>query len=222
LTLQDYINLTQDSINAFFSALGPAFANILAAVVIFIIGLLVGAILKRVWVEIMRAINLEKSLSGWGTYQALQKRHDGLDVTTFFGELLRWLAIIVFALPAVAALEIVGADQVLNRLLGYLPNVVLGSLFLILGFVISWFVHRIVMAVGTIVNNNPSHLIADIAALAVIFFASVEALLQLGLSAELVRLLIIATFAALALAFGLAGKDTAASLIKRFVDQASK
>ena len=170
----------------------------------------------------MRAINLERSLSGWGTYQSLQKRHEGLDVTTFGGELLRWLAIIVFALPAVASLGVLGADQVLDRLLGYLPNVVLGSLFLILGSAISWFVHRVVMAIGTLVNNNPSHLIADIAALAVIFFATFEALHQLGLSGELIRLLILAAFAAAALAFGLAGKDSATNLVKRFVDQASK
>ncbi len=170
----------------------------------------------------MRAINLEKSLSGWGTYQSLQKKHAGLDVTNFFGELLRWLAIIVFALPALEAAGVAGGNEVLDRLLGYLPNVALASAFLILGSAISWFVHRVVMALGTLVNNNPSHLIADVVALAVIFFAGVQALHQLGMSEELIRFLFLAIFAASALAFGLAGKDSAANLVKKFVDRASE
>lgn len=219
MTLQDYLTLTQNNINAFFTNFGPVLANIIAAIVILVIGLIVGAILKRVWVEIVKAINLEKSLSGWETYQSLTKAHDGLDVTTFFGDLLRWLAIVVFLIPAVAALGISGADQVLSTMLGYLPAVIIGSLFLVLGFVFAWFTHRIIMAVSVLVSRNPAHLVADLAALAVIVFALIEALLQFGVSTELIRFFILASFAGFALALGLAGKDSAMDLVKKFMDR---
>lgn len=222
MTLQDYINLSQESINSFFSNLGPVAANIVAAAVILVVGLIVGSILKRVWDEILKAINLEKSLSGWSSYQKLIKSHDDLTITTLGGELLRWLAIVVFLLPAVAALGVNGSSEVLTKLLSYLPNVVLASLFLVLGFVFSWFAHRLVMAIGVLVDRNPSHLIADVAALAIMIFATLEAFMQLGIGADLIRLLIIATIAAGALAFGLAGKDSATDLIKKFMDRAAK
>ncbi|OGY29839.1 MAG: hypothetical protein A3F35_02485 [Candidatus Woykebacteria bacterium RIFCSPHIGHO2_12_FULL_45_10] len=222
MTLQDYINLTQNSINNFFSSLGPVLANIVAFVVILVIGLVIGAILKRVWVEILRAINLERSLSSWSTYQNLVKAHENLDATSFIGEFLRWLAVVVFLLPAVTALGVSGSDEILAKLLSYLPNVVLASVFLILGFVFSWVAHRVVMTVALLVDHNPAHLIADIAGLGVIIFASVEALLQLGLPADLLRFLILGGIVALTLAFGLAGKEQAATLVKKFVDQANK
>ena len=154
MTLQDYINLSQESINSFFSNLGPVVANIVAAAVILLVGLIVGSILKRVWDEILKAINLEKSLSGWSSYQRLAKSHDDLTITTLGGELLRWLAIVVFLLPAVAALGVSGSSEILSKLLNYLPNVVLASVFLVLGFVFSWFAHRLVMAVAVLVDKN--------------------------------------------------------------------
>ncbi|MDP2671515.1 MAG: hypothetical protein Q8P13_03615 [bacterium] len=220
MTLQDYINLTQDSINNFFNGLGPTLSNIVAAIVIFAIGLIIGSILKRVWEEISKAVSLERSLSGWDAYQKLTKAHDGVDLTSFVGELLRWLSVIVFLLPAIDALGIAGGQSVLSAVMGYLPNVVVASLFLVVGFVISWFIHRLVMVAGVLVDKNPSHLIADVAALAVIVFALLGALQQLGLGADLIRFFVLAGFAATALAFGLAGKDTAAELIKKFMDRA--
>ena len=55
MTLQDYIQLTQESINSFFGTLGPSVSNILAAVVILSIGIVVGDILKIILVEILKA-----------------------------------------------------------------------------------------------------------------------------------------------------------------------
>lgn len=178
--------------------------------------------MKRVWAEVLRAINLEKSLSGWEPYRNLTKSHEDLDITTFFGEVLRWLAIVVFLIPASAALGIVGADEVLENLLGFLPNVFLASLFLLIGFVISWFAHRLVMAIGVLIDRNPAHLIADFTAAVIIIFAFLQALLQLGLGMDIIRFLVLALLAAAALSLGLAGKDSLEPVIKKFIDRASK
>jgi hypothetical protein len=100
--------------------------------------------------------------------------------------------------------------------------VLLASLFLLLGFVVAWFLHRVVMVVGTVVGNNPAHLIANLAYLAVVIFAVVQGVFVLGINADILRLFVIAVFIALFLAFGLAVKETAADWLKKFAGKVNK
>lgn len=219
MTLQDYIILSQDSINTFLVSFGSIFSNVIAAIITLSLGLIIGAILKRIWVEISRAINLERILSNWSVYQKLQRSHEEVDLTNFLGEVLRWLTIFVFIIPAVQSLGIVGPEDVLFTILGYIPNVILASLFLIFGFVFAWFAHRIIKTVAVLVGNNPAHLVANSAYLAIVIFALLQALLQLGVSVEIIRILVIATIASSALAFGLGAKDQAMDLAKKLIER---
>ena len=222
MTVQDYINLSQTSVSDFFSVFAPIFANIVAAVVTIAIGIIIGWVLRRVVREVSRAINLERVLTGWSFYDRVAKSHDDLDITTMVGEILRWIAIIVFVIPAVSSLQIEGTSQVFSTIFGYVTNVTLASLYLLFGFVIAWFIHRVIMGVGEAVGTVPSRLIANVAYLAIIVFASLQATLQLGITIDLIRLFVIASFLSIALAFGLAGRDTAADWVKKFVSRAAK
>jgi hypothetical protein len=220
VTLQDYINLSQTSLNTLFSNLSPILANIIAAIVTLAIGVLVGWILKRVVEEISKAINLERVLASWPLYTKVVKSHEEIGITTFIGEVLRWTAIIVFLIPAVSSLQIEGSEAIFSQLIGYLNMIVVASLYLLFGFVIAWFVKRVVLAVGIIVGTNPSHLIANFGYAAIVVFATIQAILQLGVTTDLIRLFVIALFLASALAFGLAGRDTAADWLKKIVEKA--
>ena len=220
MTLQDYINLSQTSLNTLFSNLSPILANIIAAIVTLAIGVLVGWILKRVVEEISKAINLERVLASWPLYTKVVKSHEEIGITTFIGEVLRWVAIIVFLIPAVSSLQIEGSEAIFSQLFGYLNMIVVASLYLLFGFVIARFVKRVVLAVGIIVGTNPSHLIANFGYAAIVVFATIQAILQLGVTTDLIRLFVIALFLASALAFGLAGRDTAADWLKKIVEKA--
>ncbi|MEX0616690.1 MAG: hypothetical protein WD231_02630 [Candidatus Woykebacteria bacterium] len=219
MTLQDYILLSQDSINRLFSTLGSTVTNVIAAVIALAVGLVIGYILKRIVVEISQAINFEKTISGWSVYQNLTKSQENIDLTTLIGELLRWIAVAVFLIPAVQSLQVVGPEEVLTTVLSYIPNAILAALFLILGFVVAWFTHRIVMLVAVLVGNNPARLIANIVYLAIVVFATLQALLQLGVTGEIIRLIVIAAIAASALALGLGSRDQAMELVKKFMDK---
>jgi len=220
MTLQDYITLSQDSVNTFFISFGSIFSNVISAVITLALGLIIGSLLKRILLEISQAINFERVIGNWSVYQKLLRSHGEISVTNFLGELLRWLAIFVFIVPAVQSLGIVGPEDALYTVLGYIPNVILASLFLIFGFVLAWFAHRIIQAVAVLVGNNPAHLIANTAYVAIVVFSLLQALLQLGVSVEIIRILVIATIVSLALAFGLGAKDQAVDLAKKLTDRA--
>ncbi|HEX7456076.1 MAG TPA: hypothetical protein VF303_01240 [Candidatus Nanoarchaeia archaeon] len=219
MTFADYVSLSQTSGANFFDNFLPIFTNIVAAIIAIAIGAIVGWILKRVVEEISRILALERVLSGLPFYSTVVKSHKGLDVTTVVGEVVRWIAIIVFLIPAVTSLQISGANVAFSQIFAYASTVIIASLYLLFGFVVAWFIRRIVMAVSVIVGNNPARLIANIAYLAIIIYAAIQAILQLGITTDIIRLAVIAALAAAALAFGLAGKDTAADMVKRFVER---
>ena len=60
MTLQDYIALSQDSINTFFVSFGSIFSNVISAVITLALGLIIGSLLKRILLEISQAINFER------------------------------------------------------------------------------------------------------------------------------------------------------------------
>lgn len=220
MTVSDYINLSQSSISNYFTNFLPVFTNIVAAIVAIAIGVTVGWILKWVISEISRSIGLERMLAGFPFYGRIVKSHGENEVTTLVGEAVRWSAIIVFLIPAVTSLTVSGADAAFTQLFGYVSSVILASVYLLFGFVIAWFIHRVVLAVGVIVGTTPAHIVANVAYLAIVVFAVVQALLRLGITLDIIRLATIAVLAAGALAFGLAGKDSATDLVKKFMGRA--
>jgi len=222
MTLQDYINLSQNSINSFFSGLGGAVTNIVFATIALIVGVVIGYILKRIVVEVLSAINFEKTVSSLPMYQMVVKSHESVDLTTFLGELVRWIAILVFLVPAVSSLQVAGAGSVVPNVLGYLPSVILASLYLLIGFVVAWFVHRVIEVVAVIVGYNPARVIGNVSFIAIVVFVSLQALAVLQVPSDLVRIIVIASIAASALAVGLGGRDQAADLLKRFMDKGNK
>lgn len=220
MTIQEYIELSQSSVSNFFDNFVPTLTNIIAAIIAVAVGVIVGWVLKRVVEEVSKAVSLERALSGLPFYSAVVKSHENTDVTTLIGEAVRWIAIVVFLVAAVGSLQIGGADVVFSQVFGYITSVIIAALYLLFGFVIAWFIHRVIASVGMIVGTNPAHIIANVAYVAILVFAGLKSLSALGVTVEVVRLLIIAALAAGALAFGLAGKDAAADLVKRFMDRA--
>ena len=164
---------------------------------------MVGYILKRILAEILKAIKLEEVLGGWSTYQRVTKSHENLDITSFFGELIRWLTIVIFLVPAIEVLEIFGAQLVVDSIMGYVPDVILASVYLLLGSVVGWFIHRIIQTVGVIVGNNPAHLIANVAYIAIVVCLGTISLLILGVTPAISRGVLISLLSAVALAMGL-------------------
>jgi hypothetical protein len=215
LTFADYLDLSQTSLANFSDNFLPIFTNIVAAVITVAVGVVVGWLLKWVVGEVSRVANLERALSGLPFYDRIVKSDEQVNVTNYIGEVVRWIAIIVFLIPAVASLEIEGADAVFSVVFAYTTNVVIAALYLLFAFVVGWFVQKAILAVGKIVGIVPANVVANVAYVSFVVFAAIQAVGILGVSGNFIRLFIIAVFAAGALAFGLAGREVAADWVRR-------
>lgn len=194
--------------------------SILAAVIIFVIGWVVGVVLYRVVVQVVKVLRIDDALKAAGLNDVAKEAGFNLDIGVFLGTLVKWFAIIVFL---VAALDVLGLSRVTIFLqqvvLLYLPQVIVAVLILILAAVVAEVAKGLVAGSARAAGAHAANLAGTVAKWAIWLFAILAALNQLGVATEFVQTLFTGLVVALALAFGLSfglgGKEAAARTIER-------
>lgn len=217
--------MVQDVSNAVVTAVAEAMRqtalflpNLIAAIVVFIVGVIIAVILKNALVRALQALGVERAIKGTAVSIALDKANPALSISKILGELLKWFVILVFLVPAVDTLGLGQVSGLISSLLLYLPNVVIAVIVVTIGFLFANFAYDFVLATSISLGTEAASLVAQIARWAIIIFSLLAALTQLGIAPSLIQILftgIVAMFAlAGGLAFGLGGKDAAATAIK--------
>src|SRR6476469_9733182 len=82
--------------------------NLIVALVILVIGWIIGALLGRAVAQVFRALKVDQALRRAGFESALHRGGVQLDSGAFFGALVKWFVIVVFL---VAAFDVLGLNQ---------------------------------------------------------------------------------------------------------------
>jgi hypothetical protein len=218
MTLQDFLNFTTDSLNSFANSVTNFLPNALAGLVIFLIGLIIAAILVRVWTEIVKVISLEKSLSSIDSYSNLVKGNKNLSVSEVVSSLIWWSMVLVFSIAALKSLGLSEVDSAFGIFFDYLPQLVSGALILVIGSVFAWYTSIFISAVGNLAKLTNTAMIAKLSSTAVMIFALFAALAVFGVDNELLKLIAQVAIVATGLAFALGGKEAASEQIKKVRD----
>lgn len=192
--------------------------QIVLAVLVVIVGWIIGAVLQRIIVRIFAALNLGSALSAAGVDTLAQRTGYPFKPGEFIGALVKWFIIIVFF---VAALDILNLDQVTiffrEVVLGYLPKVIVAVLILLVATLVANVAATSIAAGARAAGFNAADLLASITRYAILVFAVLAALSQLEIAPEMVQLLftgiVFAASLAFGLAFGLGGRDAASRYI---------
>lgn len=213
-----------DSLQASFAGLWLTVVQyvpaILAAVIIFIIGWIMGVILYRIVVEVVKVLRLQEMLKSAGIQDAAKEAGMSLDVGRFLGTLVMWFVVLVFLVAALDILNLTRVTIFLQQVvLGYLPSVIVAVLILILGAVIAELVRGVVTRTAHAAGAHTANLAGSVAKWAIWVFAIMAALDQLQIGAMFIQTLftgiVIALSLAFGLAFGLGGKEAAARTIEK-------
>lgn len=223
MILQTWSEVLSQSFQSLWIGVMGFVPNLIIALVIFIIGWVIGALFGRVIGQIIRSLGVDKLLRGAGVEKALNKAGFRLDTGVFFGALVKWFIIVVFA---VAAFDVLGLDQVNQFLqqvvLLYLPRVIAAAFILLIAAIIADAVEHLVKGSAKAAGARKEYLgfLGTAVKWAVWVFAGLMALYQLGVAAAFVQTLftglVISLSLAIGLAFGLGGKSAAAEAIENF------
>lgn len=198
--------------------------NLIIALVIFVIGWVIGAGLGRIVSQVVAAARVDDALRSAGVEKVVERGGLRMNAGAFLGGLVKWFFIIVFL---VAALDVLGLTEVTVFLrtvvLGYLPQVIVAVLILLVAAVLADVIQRVVAASAAAANLRSANLFGSLARWAIWIFALLAALDHLRIASDFVQPLftglVIAFALAFGLAFGLGGQQAAARIIERLHDQ---
>jgi hypothetical protein len=219
--METTIQIVQSSLLSFFAQISAFLPKLLGALLILIIGTIIARGLRWTVTKtlgliafdtIIEKVNIDKYLAKAGVSKKPSELVAGLIY------LVIMLAIYVAFFNSLG-LEVI--SDLLNKVIVFLPNVLVASLIMVVGFYLADFVKDIVVAAVKVTAVEKPELFGNIASAAVFFIAGTIALTQLNVGTEIITSIVSAVFGALALAlgisFGLGGKDWAASIIAKYL-----
>ncbi len=215
-----WADVLNQSFQDLFSGAVVFIPNLVIAIVIFVVGWLIGVGLGRVVAQIVNSLRVDQALKSTGLEQVLARAGFELSSGRFLGFLVKWFFIIVFL---VASLDVLGLTAVnlfiSDVVLGYLPQVIVAVLILLVAAVVAEALERVVTGSAKAASLHAAGFLGKVARYSVWIFAILAALAQLNVATAFVQTLftgvVIAVSLAIGLSFGLGGQAAAARYIDR-------
>jgi small-conductance mechanosensitive channel len=219
--LNTWADVLNQSFQTLFTGLVQYLPNIVIAIIIFIVGWLVGVGLGRVVKQVIDAIRVDHALRSTGIERVLARAGYKLSSGAFLGALVEWFFIIVFL---VASLDVLGLktvnDFMTQVVLWYLPKVIVAVLVLFVAALVSEAAEKVVVGSARAASLSSAGFVGKVTRYSIWIFAFLVALDQLNVATSFVQTLfmgfVIAISLAVGLAFGLGGQATAAKYLERF------
>ena len=207
-----------NALNTFLAAI----PSIIGALVIIIIGWIIAGILARIVTGLMRRAGADRLFAehGGDVYGDQSRK---VQPSVVAGELVKWLVRIIFLVAAANVLGLTQVSMLLNDVLLWIPNLIVAAIILLVAPILARFVRGAIEVGAGQMGFTNARLLGRIAEIAIVAFAVIIAVNQIGIAANLVDTLFIGVVAALALAFGLAfglgGREVASQLTQDWYTQ---
>lgn len=193
--------------------------NFLTSILILIAGIILGRILKGIFLKLFKAIGIDKFSERSGVMEILKKGGIRDTASVLLSKMIGWITIIIFVVISAKALEITAVERLLERFLLYLPNVFVAALILLFGYLLGNFFGRATLIASVNAGIKFSGLIGRFVKFTVFILSATMALEQLGIGRGTIIIAFAIIFGgivfALALAFGLGGRDIAKDYLEK-------
>jgi len=192
--------------------------KLLGALVLLFIGWLIARALDAVVTRGLRVIRFNQIADRAEIDQFLAKAGIRMDPASVVGKMVYWFVMLSFVISAFGALGLSQVEGVLSGIIGFIPNVIVAMVVLLLGALAANFVANLVRGSVGMARVGDPNLLANIARGAILVFAVIMAMDQLEIAPTIINTLwtaLVGMFAvAGALAFGLGGRDLAGRLLE--------
>lgn len=215
-------SLFTQSLMSIWSGVVMYLPNIILAIILVILGFLIGGLLGRAVAHLVNAAKVDKFFEKIGIMETLRRVSGTWNSGNMIGGLVKWFFIIVFFITAIAKLGLQQISAFLAYILAFIPQVIIAAIILIVGSVVAEWAFKLVRGGGRAADMSATNFAASVAKWAVWILAIMMALSQVGIAGSIINTIFIGIVAMLALAgglaFGLGGREHAS----RVLDSVSK
>lgn len=215
--IQNWGDVFTQSLQSVWYGVAGFVPSLVVAIIIFAIGWVLAALVEKVVESVAKALKIDSALKSAGLEDVVKRAGYTLSSGTFLGVICKWFVIVVFLMASFDVLGLTQVNLFLHSVVGYLPQVIVAVLILMVSAVIANAMQKVVVASAKAGHLHVAELAGRVTKWAIWIFAISTTLYTLGVAAGIIQTLLTAVFAGGALAFGLAfglgGKDEAQRII---------
>jgi hypothetical protein len=205
-----------NALNNFISFL-PA---LIGAAIILIAGWLISGVLANLIERALRAIGLENAVERSGIGDFVRRSGTRMTISGVIAALVKYFIFLIFVQAAANVLGIPQLTEIINRIILFIPNVIVAMAIIVVGSLIARFLSGLVRSSVSGLGVGSPDLLATLTQYIILGFAIIAAIDQLGIAAGLVNTLVYGLIGSVALAiglaFGLGGRDVAAQITQNW------
>lgn len=190
--------------------------NLIGFLVILLVGYIVAKVVSGVVRKLLEKAGLDKHLHNSGAHNYVDRVMPGASPSKGIARVVFWLIFVFFLFAAIGALKIPAVTTFMNQVLAYLPNIIVAILIFVIAAIVAG---AVAAAVTKLMGDTPTgKIVASVVPALVMVIALFMILNQLRIAEQIVTIAFAATIGALALAlalaFGLGGRDVARRLLE--------
>jgi len=216
--IENWSGITLLALQDFWQGFLNFMPSLIGAMVVLLIGWFISDWVGKLVTEILRKLKFDKIFERTQWQDALEKADFKVSVSHFIGELTQWILMIVFLL---ASVEILGSYQLsvfLNKIINWLPNLIVAVSIFVVTVIIADFIKKIIQALVEKAGVAHAKFVSSIVQGSIWIFAIFAILIQLGIAEELIQILftgiVFLVVISCSIAFGLGGKDLAKDILE--------
>lgn len=221
--MQQQIEIFVNSLNTFWMKLASFVPQLLAALLLLFVGWIVAKLMRAGFRQFLRVMHFDRLAEKSGIEAFLKYGEMEVSLSNLLAELVYWLVILVVVILVSDSFGLARVTELFNKVVLYIPHIIIAIIVLVFGTLLARAVNRMVFAYLKNIGVDGALTISTVTEYAIQLFVVFVALEQLGIGTQMLAMAFAITFGAvslaLALAFGLGGKDWAAGVIDRWANK---
>ena len=223
--MQQQLDVFVASLTSFWTQLARFVPQLLAAMLLLFVGWILANLARTGVVKLLDLLRFNSLAEKTGIEAFLKQGHLNISLGRIIANLVYWVIIFIVIVTVANSLGLHMVAELFNKIVLYIPNLIVAILVLVFGILMARLINRLVFAYLNNIGVQGALTISTLSEYALIIFVVFVALEQLNIGTTLMTAAFQIGFGAiglaLALAFGLGGRDWAAGVIKRMTEKES-
>jgi hypothetical protein len=221
--MQQQLDVFVASLTSFWTQLASFVPQMLAALLLLFVGWLLANLVRTGVLKLLDVLHFDSLAEKTGIEAFLKQGHLDLSLSRILAKLTYWIIIFIVIVTVANSLGLHMVADLFNKIVLYIPNIIVAILVLVFGVLVARFINRMVFAYLNNIGVQGALTISTLSEYGVIIFVVFVALEQLAIGTTLLTAAFQIGFGAIglafALAFGLGGREWAAGVIKKLTEK---
>ena len=219
IVMPEQIRTTFESLKVFWEQLLQFIPQLIVGIFLMLVGWALAKLLRKGMIKLLRLVRLDVAAEKAGIEDFLLKGGAQYSSVNVVANLMYWFIMFGLTLAILHSLGLDMAKELFNRFLLYIPNVIAAILVLIFGTLLAKLARGTTLTYLTNVRVSGAEFISSVVYWAIVLLIVSIALQQLSLGGQILISAFEIAFGgmclALAIAFGLAGKEWATQILEK-------